>query len=347
MAAKKVLDEKVFFKLINTIGVSGSENKIKAIIRKEISPYVDELKEDKFGNLIARKKGPMPSVMLAAHMDEIGLMVKHIHKSGRIEIAVIGGIDASTLLGQLVSLKVGDYKVQGVVSSEELSTGLEINEIPNFYDIFVDTGLSKKELTTLGVKEGTSITFNPNGGYLGEKEIIVGKAIDDRAGCFILLELAKRLKKNKNEIYYVFTVQEEIGLYGARTSAYNVKPDWGIAIDVSDAEDYTDDPIITMGDGPVLTIMDSDLISNKCINGWIETIAKKKKIKLQKHVSDIGTTDATDIAVSRGGVPSTVLGVCMRNMHSAVGIVSMKDILHCIDILEELMKKPPLHCDVE
>lgn len=348
MVLKKKCDNLLFSSLLNTIGVSGSESKIRNLIRKEISPYVDEVKIDKFGNLIARKKGPAPSVMLAAHMDEVGLMIKHIHKSGRIELAKIGGIETATLLGQIVQIDLGRGKsISGVISSEGLSIGASIEEVPEFYELFVDTGLSKKELNKIGVKEGVPITFSPNAICLGKNDIMVGKAVDDRTGCFILIELAKRLKKNKSEIFYVFTVQEEVGLYGARTSAYNVRPDWGVAVDVSDAEDYSDDPVVRLGGGPVLTLMDSDIISNKCINGWLEEIAKKKKIKLQKNVSESGTTDATDIALSRGGVPSTVLGVCVRNMHSAVGVVDMKDISQAVEVLYELLKNPPKKCIVE
>ncbi len=347
MARVKEVDDKLFFKMLDTIGVSGNERNIRNLIKKEIRPYVDEIRIDNLGNLIARKKGPKPRIMLAAHMDEVGLAVRHIHKSGRVEIEKIGGVDSLTLLGQQISLDLGkNNKIRGVISSEELSTGQVMEEIPELQHLFVDTGLTKKELIKMGVEKGTPITFDPNSCYLGKKDIVMSKAVDDRAGCFILIELAKRLKKTSAEIFYVFTVQEEIGLYGAKTSAYSVEPDWGIGIDVADAEDYVQDPVIKVGGGPVLTIMDSELISNKSINKWIVQSAKKIKVPIQKSVSVAGTTDATDIALSRGGVPSTVLGVAVRNMHSAVSVVSMSDIDRAVAILHELLKNPKKKIEV-
>jgi tetrahedral aminopeptidase len=347
MAKVKKCDDKLFFKLLDTIGVSGNERNIRELIKKAIKPYVDEVKIDNLGNLIARKKGPRPRIMLAAHMDEVGLAVRHIHKSGRIEIEKVGGVDSLTLLGQQISLDLGkNKKIRGVISTGELSTGQIMEEIPELRNLFLDTGLTKKELLKMGVSKGTPITFDPNACYLGKKDIIMSKAIDDRAGCFTLIELAKRLKTTKAEIFYVFTVQEEVGLYGARTSAYSVEPDWGIAIDVADAEDYVADPIISVGGGPVLTIMDSELISNKSINKWIENAAKKIKVDIQKSVNASGTTDATDIALSRGGVPSTVLGVAVRNMHSAVSVVSMSDIDKSVAVLHELLKNPKKKTEV-
>ncbi len=347
MVKVKETNDEFFFEMLDTIGVSGNERNIREMIKKAIRPHVDEIRVDNIGNLIARKKGPKPRIMLAAHMDEVGLAVRHIHKSGRIEIEKIGGVDSLTLLGQQISLDLGkNKKIRGVISTEELSTGKIMEEIPELQHLFIDTGLTKKELLKMGVSKGTPITFDPNACYLGKKDMIMSKAVDDRAGCFILVELAKRLKKTEAEVFYVFTVQEEVGLYGARTSAYSVEPDWGIAVDVADAEDYTTDPVIKVGGGPVLTIMDSELISNKSINGWIEAAAKKLKVEIQKSVSTAGTTDATDIALSRGGVPSTVLGVAVRNMHSAVSVVSMSDIDKAVAVLHELLKKPKRKTEV-
>ena len=256
---KDKVDVELLFRLLNTVGVSGSENNIRELVMEAIKPYVYEIKIDKFGNLICRERGLVkkPRVMLSAHMDEVGLIVKHIHKSGRLEVSALGGIDPLYLVGQSVAI---DLKrkglIRGIISSKELSTGIRAEEIPRIQDLFVDTGLSKEKLNNLGVDVGTYMTYGPNASFLGSNRVIFGKSVDDRVGCFILIELAKRLSKSKHEVIYVFTVQEEIGLFGAKTSAYNVKPDWGIAVDVADAEDFGDDPVVMLGGGPVLTLRD-------------------------------------------------------------------------------------------
>jgi len=338
MVSKGEVSMSVLFDLLNLIGVSGSESKVRKYIQSVISPYVDEIKVDKMGNLIARKKGTGPSVMLAAHMDEVGLMIKNIHLDGRIEVTGIGAVEVITLVGETVEIISGKKKIEGVISTKNISRGDEEKNMPKMEDIFIDTCLDKKKLESLGVKVGDSVTFKPRSNYLNNKDLIVSKAIDDRVGCFILIELAKKLKSSKNEIYYVFTVQEEVGLYGAKTSSYSVKPDWGIAVDVIYSEDYVDDPNIKLGDGPVLTLVDSDIISNKHINELIEKAAKKCGIKIQRRVSNMGTTDATDIAMSRGGVPSTVLGIAIKNIHSAIGIASLKDTTEVLTILTQLLR---------
>jgi endoglucanase len=177
---------------------------------------------------------------------------------------------------------------------------------------------------------------------LGSEKIICGKAFDDRIGCFVLIELAKRLKKSKCEIYFVFTIQEEVGLVGAMTSAYIVEPDWAIAVDTMDASDARGgEPVITLGRGPSITIKDAQMIGDKTLNDYLIKIAKKKKINTQRDVSDIGTTDAASISITRGGVPSTVVGVPIRNLHTATAVANIDDIKNTITILEEFLKNPP------
>ena len=154
----------------------------------------------------------------------------------------------------------------------------------------------------------------------------------------------KKLKKNPYEYYFVFTVQEEIGLHGAKTSAYTINPDWGLAVDVCVANDimreYGED-CITLGQGNVLTIMDDSMIANRRINNHIKDIAEKKDISLQYEVSDLGTTDASKIVTSRGGVPASVISVPVRNLHTTCSMAHQRDIKNCFTLLSELIKKPP------
>lgn len=153
---------------------------------------------------------------------------------------------------------------------------------------------------------------------------------------------SKEIKEtSKNEIYYVFTIQEEIGLVGALTSTYIVEPDWAIAVDVTEAEDASEEASETIGRGPCITIKDAQTIGNKILNKHILEIARKNKIHVQKIVSDEGTTDAASISITKGGVPCTVFGVCVRNLHTATSVASINDIEETIKILEELLKISP------
>jgi len=344
-----MVDQKLLKSLMDCYGVSGSEEKVRALITKEIKPYVDNIKVDRSGNLIAQQKGVKPTVMLAAHMDEVGLVADNIALNGRISISKIGYVQNITLVGQRVYIETkGKKPIQGVITTEGLSQGADVEEMPADDELFVDTGLTKKELAKIGVRTGSYMNLIQENVTLGNKKIICGKAVDDRVGCYILIELIKKCKKLiKNEMYFVFTIQEEMGMYGAKTSAFELEPDWAIAIDVTDVDDYErESATILLGKGPTVTVKDSDMIGNKCINEWLEKISKKKKIPIQFDVSDAGTTDALSIYFSRGGVPATVVGTPVRNMHSTVGIVHADDIDNTVKLLLELFKKPPKVCVV-
>ena len=338
-----MMDEKLLFEMLNAPGVSGNEKVIRDLIYKEIKKHVDEIRIDKMGNLIARKKGKKPRVMLAAHLDEIGLIIKKITSKGHIYISPLGGIEPLNLLGQRVQIETKSKKsaVYGIITTKDLQESIEIEELPLMDEIYVDTGLTKKELEKLGARVGSYAVPIQTATHLGSKNIISGKALDDRLGCYILVDLIKRLKKTKNDIYFVFTVQEEVGLYGAKTSAFQIEPDWGIAVDVTSARDNEKDSSNMIGKGPCVTVKDADMVANRGINDWLSKIAKKKKIKLQWEVSDAGTTDAMRISVSRGGVPSTVVGPAIRNIHSSVEIAHLKDIEDTINLIADLLKNPP------
>jgi tetrahedral aminopeptidase len=339
------MDIKLLHELMYIFGPSGNESEIREFIIKQIKSYVDDISVDKLGNLIAHKKGASPKVMLAAHMDEIGLMIKSIDPQGRIFFSTIGGIQPLVLLGEIVHIYGKKREIHGVITTDIMSADEDIVALPKLDEMYVDTGLSKKQLKELGVEIGSYLNLEQKEGpNLGNKDYISGKALDDRVGCFILIELIKKLKNTKSEIYFVFTVQEEVGLYGAKTSAYKIEPDWAIAIDVTAGNDRMNKPTVYLGEGPCITIKDADMLSNKCINGWLEKLAKKNKIPLQLEVSDFGTTDAMTIIVSKGGVSATVLSVGVRNLHSTISIVHRRDIEYAIKLLYLLMKTPPKEC---
>ncbi|MEK6839340.1 MAG: M42 family peptidase, partial [Nanoarchaeota archaeon] len=276
----------ILMKLLNEAGPSGFEQPIRHFITKEIKPYVDEMRIDKFGNLIAHKKGSKPTVLLVAHMDEIGLLIKNISEEGHIAAAAVGGIEPAVLLGERVKIQVkGGKHIHGVVTTKEIHNGDEISAIPNMKDIYVDTGLSQAELEKLGVEIGSYLFITSSSIHLGNENFICGKALDDRLGCYVLIELAKRLEKDSCDIYFVFTVQEEVGLFGSKTSVYSIDPDWALVIDTTAADDNVADHCTKhIGKGPCITIKDSDMIGNKCINDLFRACAKKAKIPIQLEI---------------------------------------------------------------
>lgn len=336
------LDIALLKELIDAYGPSGYEYQVREIILREIKKYVHEVHIDQFGNLVAHKKGKGKRIMLAAHMDEIALMAKQITPEGKIYFVTVGDIEPVTLIGQRVCLlahkRVGG---KGVVTFEDLQNAYPITKTPEVGELYVDTGLDGEGLARIGVKIGTYMIPEHSMQFTDGEHFFCGKALDDRIGCFVLIELAKRLKHVEIDTYYVFTVQEEVGLYGASTAVELIKPDWGIAVDVTNAEDAGDDPHIVIGKGPCVVVKDAEIIANKYLNDHFELLSKKHKIPLQFKVDEFGTTDATKIMMSKGGIPSTVLGIALRNIHSTIAVASIKDVQWAIDLLELLLSNPP------
>ncbi|MBI2598076.1 MAG: M20/M25/M40 family metallo-hydrolase [Candidatus Diapherotrites archaeon] len=334
----------LLFELINAYGVSGYEDRVRDIIKREFKGVVDKISVDKMGNLICHKKGKRPRIMLAAHMDEVGLVVKKISISGKIFFGVVGGLESIALIGQKIHIQttIPDKPLHGILTFHHLHDAHEISEsIPPLEDLYIDTGLDGAGLKAVGVKIGNYAALEEKAYFAGSKNFIAGKALDDRVGCFILIQLARKLKKLNQEIIYAFTVQEEVGLYGAKTSTYNIDPDLAVAVDVTNAMDSEKQDINAVGRGPFITIKDAEMISNRKINDHLEMLAKKKKIPLQLEVTDAGTTDAMYISISKSGVPSTVVGVTVRNLHSTMGIASIDDISKAIVLLEAFLRNPP------
>lgn len=341
------MDTTLLRKLINANGISGREGAIRNIIKQEIRKYVDEVRVDKVGNLIAHKRGKGESVMLAAHMDEVGLIISEIRgtsegksEDGQMRILPVGGLDPIAIVGHRV--RIGD-KVGGVVTTKEMSSGTIMEAIPSMQDLYIDTGLTKRELEARGVEVGSYASFEQCGYCnLGSPDHISGKAIDDRMGCFMLVELAKRMKKSGKELYYVFTVQEEISKFGAKTSAYSVSPDWAIVVDVTDGDGHS----VRVGKGPYILIKDAEVIGNTRMDDWLKRVAKRERIPLQYAVSDYGATDALGISLSKGGIPTAITGVPVKNIHSAVSLANLRDIQNGIKLLEAFLKNPPRGCKI-
>jgi endoglucanase len=337
------MNKKLLFDLMEANGVSGMEGDVRKLIQKEIKKHVSDIFIDQMGNLVAHKKGGKPTIVFAAHMDEIGLMVKSIDENGKIYFMGVGGIEPMSLIGQRVAMEGKSGEIKGIITLEEMSDAHEIEDIPPMDTLFVDTGMSKSELAKEGVRGGTYLILQQEPGDLDKGDKFYGKALDDRIGCFMLIEMIKG-KKCKNETYFMFTVQEEVGLYGAKTAMYTIDADMAIIAETTDADEHSRHKTKIVGKGPCLTIMDSDTIPNPCINKQLIDLAGKNKIPIQYDISDGGTTDALSISLSKGGVPVGVVGIPVKNMHTTVGISSWKDIQNGIRLMQNFADQPPKSC---
>ncbi len=335
---------KLLERLVNLDGISGDEEDVRRFVVRECKKHLKDVWVDKMGNVIARKKGKRPSIMLMAHMDEVGLMVRYMVKKNRLSVSPIGSIDPAILLGQRVFIhsKKNSHKIAGIITTEDVLDGLDAPPKLKMDDLFVFTGLSKEELEKKGIGTGSYVSFS-EGHYckLGSDKIIGGKALDDRIGCYMLLECMRGLKTS-HEVYFVFTVQEEVGLYGAKTSLFGIEPDYAIVVDVTPHNSTSQ--TIVLGNGPVLDLKDAEMIANKCLSDRVQEIAEKLKLPLQLEVSESGTTDATSVFVAKGGIPSAVLGVAVGNIHTSMSAANTDDIKVGIKILREFLMKPPKEC---
>jgi endoglucanase len=318
-------------KLSNAHGVSGSEGSVFSVIKKELKGHVDEISEDTMGNLIAVKKGNKFKVMLAAHMDEIGLMVKFIDEKGFLRFVALGGWYAPTLYNQRVVLHGTKGQCYGVIGGkpphmmddEERKKGVKVD------DMFIDVGACNREFTELANNR------------------VTGKAFDNRAGVALLIRTMQKLD-SPFTIYGVFTVQEEVGLKGARTSAFVLDPDCAIATDVTIPGDHPGiemkDAAVEMGKGPVITLVDASgrgLIASRKIVKWLTDTAQANGIQVQMEVGSGGTTDATAIHLNKGGVPSTTISPPTRYIHSPVEVLDIQDIEAGIELLVSALKVKP------
>ena len=336
-------------KLSNAHGVSGSEGSVYNVIKKELKGHVDEIREDPMGNLIAIKKGNKFKVMLAAHMDEIGLMVKYIDDRGFIRFVTLGGWYGPTLYSQRVIFHTAKGPLYGVIGGkpphmmdeEERKKGVKIE------DMFIDVGASKREeVEKLGIEIGTPITIDREFTELaGER--VTGKAFDNRAGVAMLIKTMKEVKSPLT-IFAVFTVQEEVGLKGARTSAYALDPDCAIATDVTIPGDHPGiemkDAPCEMGKGPVITIVDSSgrgLIASRKMVNWLKAAADANQVNVQLEVGSGGTTDATAIHLTKGGIPSTTVSIPSRYIHSPCEVLDLHDIEEGVVLLTTALSKKP------
>ena len=334
-------------KLSSLIGVSGYEDDVSKFILNLIKEeqLADKAWIDQLGNVLAIVNGEKNEdrILFDAHIDEIGFMISHIDRDGFLRFAPIGGWDVRILLGQSVIIRSNTGKLyNGIIGSKppHLTTASERKKLVEIKDMYIDIGMfSKEEVEREGIKMGTTGTLScpfldfPN-------NMVRGKAFDDRTGCNVLIQIMRLLKEKpvNDTILFNFAVQEEIGGRGAITGAFTLKPTIAIAIENTTAADVPDikDHVIPafIGKGPAITIADISVICSPKVNERLIKNAELVKVPYQMKKPLYGGTDAGKIHISREGVPSSVVSVPCRYIHSPTSLLKLEDILHTIELLD-------------
>ena len=318
-------------KVVETFGPSGREDAIRQVLLEEITPHVDRVFTDNMGNLHAVREGKGARVMVAAHMDEIGFVVTHIDDKGFLRISPVGGVAPIRCLYQRVLLENG---IKGVVGVENVKNPNEID----FTKLYVDIGARDEKEARAMAEEGLF------GAFLNEMNemngLVTAKSLDDRVGCVIALEAARQLKKSPNEVHFVFTVQEEVGLRGATAAAFNIEPDLGIALDVTGAGDTPESPKMPMklGEGVAVKIKDNSLLVPRRVKDFFIRVAEKNKITYQPEILTFGGTDAGAINLSRSGVLAGCLSIPTRYIHSVSETAALSDIEEAVKLLVKILE---------
>lgn len=337
--------------MCEVIGPSGREHDVKGIVVEFVKDFADKVWVDALGNVVAfkRGRGGGSRLMIAAHMDEIGLFVSHIDENGFLRVQPIGGIQERSLAFQRVLIKTRDGRVyRGVIGLKppHAAKPEESRQIPELRELFVDVGASSRdEVKNMGIDVGDVVVFDRDVTRLTTSRI-TGKAFDDRVGLVVALKAFQLVENNEVDVYIVATVQEEVGLKGARTAAFAINPHIGLAIDVTVANDVPGvaqhEWCTALGKGPAIKISDgrgaSGIIVHKEIVDKLIEVAKKLGIPYQLEVLPGGTTDASVIQLNREGVPTGVVSIPTRYLHSAVEMVDLNDVVNAIKLVKGFME---------
>ena len=326
-------------KLTGAFGPSGSEERIRRLIREEIEGSGAlkrkgaRLSVDPMGNLILRvNEGAGRRVMLAAHMDEVGVMVTHVEEKGFLRFTNIGGLSTLGLAGRQVMFESG---AAGVIGVDELE---EKTRIPRLDKFFIDVGAPDR--ASCPVKVGDAACFVS--AFLEAGGRLAAKAMDDRIGCAVLLRVIGELEKTPHDISFVFTVQEEVGLRGAAASGYGVDPELAVAVDITDTGDTPEHTpmAVCLGGGPAIKVKDSGMIAHVGVKEWLVRSAEKAGVDFQLEVLSGGTTDARAIQTSRAGVPAGCLSIPCRYAHTPSELVDPADAEGAVKLLLHALSRP-------
>lgn len=323
-------------KLTETYGPSGYEQRIRKIIQAEISGLADKTTVNRLGSLIAYRRGAAgknrKKIMLAAHMDEIGVMVTHVDQKGFSRFTPIGGLNPLALIGGRVLFENGSTGVIGVEKREERA------KVPALEQLYIDVGAGDRASCKIKVGDaaGFARPFEDLGGRL------VAKSMDDRLGCAMLIEALRRLGKSPHDLYFVFSVQEEVTGAGAQTAAYELAPDMALAVDVTDVGDTPQavKMAVSLGKGPAVKVRDAGMLTHRGVKELMIRRAAEKRIPCQLEVLPAGSTDARHIQPTREGVPAGCLSVPCRYIHTPSEMVDYNDVQNGLKLLLAVLLKP-------
>ncbi|MSP11419.1 MAG: M42 family peptidase [Chloroflexi bacterium] len=319
-------------KLTETYGPSGREERVRDVIRQEIDNLVDTVRIDTLGNLITMRKGNRGQgrrIMIAAHMDEIGVIVTHIDQEGFLRFAGIGGVGVMGLAGNRVQF------ADGTLGTINLEGHRDTSKTPKISEFYIDIGACKKEDVKLQV--GDMGVFAHPCVDLGQR--LIAKAMDDRLGCAVLIQTLRELKDSPHEVVFTFTVQEKVGVRGAQTAAFGVEPEIALAVDVTPAGDMPEATRMTvsLGAGPAIKVKDSGMLAHPQVVKAMTAAAERGDLPYQYEVLEAGGTDADAIQVSRGGVLTGALSIPTRYVHSVSEMVDYRDVLNAVRLLVEFL----------
>lgn len=342
-----MVDEvKLLSALSNAFGPSGNEEEVRQILRKELEEFADQVQVDKLGNIFFHHhgSGSYPRIMLSAHMDEVGVLVTFIEDEGFLRFEAMGGIPNNVLPGQRILLRGEKTHLKGTIGTKppHIMTADEQNKVIPIEDLFIDIGAQSQDAAK---KKGADIgmvgVFDVEFAELGDG-YVRGKALDDRAGCAVLVEVFKMLKDSPYNVVGVGSVQEELGMRGARTAAWQVDPDYGLALEGTFAADVpgtrADRTSAKLRGGPVITIMDRTVFASPVVLKTLINVGKEKAIPFQFKKVPVGGTDAGAIHLTKAGVPSGTIAVPCRYIHGPAAITHIEDLKNTIALTTEFVK---------
>lgn len=313
-------------RLVEAFGPSGCEMEISQVIEELAKPYVDEISRDTLGNLICRKKGSGPKVMFSAHMDSIGLVATHIDEKGFVHVGPLGGVSAKEVLYTPVRFQNG---TKGLICAE---MGADVGKL-KVNDLLIDIGAASGEETKKLVQVGDAAVYDtPIRTAAGR---VISPYMDDRIACLVLLMAMEQVEETDNDLYFVFSVQEEVGTRGAKTAAWAIDPDYGIAVDVTGADDEPGSKhqvSSVCGKGAAVKIMDRSVICAPALVEKLMALAEEKGIPAQRDVLQFGGTDAGPMQATRGGVYAGGISIPCRYAHTPTEMVDLVDVKACADL---------------
>lgn len=336
-------------RLTQVPGVPGQEEPVRQVLEERLGP-VAELSRDRLGSLIAKRQGSAaaPRVMFAGHMDEIGFLISGVTEGGFLRFQTLGGWWEQVMLAQRVTVHTRKGPIPGVIGSKppHVLSREERQKVVKKADMFIDVGASsKEEAEAMGVRPGDPVVPDSPFIRMANEKLVMAKALDNRAGCALVVEIMRRLAEgdHPNTAYGVATVQEEVGLRGAVTSAFAIEPDIAFALDTGVAGDTPgmkpEEAQAKLGQGPIVLLYDASMVPHTRLRDFVIDVAESEGIPLQFDVMPGGGTDAGRMHLFGAGVPSLAIGVPVRYIHSHAGILHLDDFEHTVRLMVEVIRR--------